>query len=123
MALFFVAIALWLLPMTTLALLDGDPAHRQYLQELLFRQTATRYANARGHQQPWWYFAQVIAPIWLPFALALPWLLRPWRQAWPARAARVWLPLAWGTPVVLFFSLRAGTRAMYLPIHSPTLRE
>src|SRR3546814_2124565 len=80
MVLFFIAIALWLLPMTTLALLDGAPAHRQYLHELLFRQTATRYANAWGHQQPWWYFAEVIATSWLPFALALPWLLGPWRS-------------------------------------------
>src|SRR3546814_14238118 len=112
MVLFFIAIALWLLPMTTLALLDGAPAHRQYLHELLFRQTATRYANAWGHQQPWWYFAEVIATSWLPFALALPWLLGPCRQAWQARDARVWLPRAWGLPVVLFFSLSAGQRVM-----------
>ncbi|MDP1697264.1 MAG: glycosyltransferase family 39 protein [Xanthomonadaceae bacterium] len=114
MVLFFVAIALWLLPMTTMALADGDPAHRQYLHELLFRQTATRYANAWGHQQPWWYFAGVIASSWLPFALALPWLLRPWKQAWQARDARVWLPLLWGIAVVLFFSLSAGKRDMYI---------
>jgi len=114
MAVFLFAIVLWLLPMITMALADGDPGHRQYLHELLFRQTATRYANAWGHQQPWWYFAEVIASAWLPFALALPWLLAPWRQAWQARAARVWLPLAWGIAVVVFFSLSAGKRDMYI---------
>jgi len=114
MAMFALAIALWLLPMASMALLDGDPAHRQYLHELLFRQTATRYANAWGHQQPWWYFAEVIATGWLPFALALPWLLKPWKRAWQARDARVWLPLLWGLLVVLFFSLSAGKRDMYI---------
>lgn len=114
LAMFALAIALWLLPMATLALADGDPAHRQYLHELLFRQTATRYAHAWGHQQPWWYFIEVIATAWLPFALALPWLVTPWRQAWQARDARVWLPLAWGIAVLLFFSLSAGKRDMYI---------
>lgn len=114
LAMFLLAIALWLLPMATLALADGDPAHRQYLQELLFKQTATRYASAWGHQQPWWYFAEVIATGWLPFALAWPWLLRPWRAAWQARDARVWLPLLWGLSILLFFTLSAGKRDMYI---------
>jgi 4-amino-4-deoxy-L-arabinose transferase-like glycosyltransferase len=114
MAMFLLAIALWLLPMAIMALLDGDPAHRQYLHELLFRQTATRYANPWGHQQPWWYFGEVVATGWLPFALALPWLLVPWKQAWQARDARVWLPLLWGVLVLVFFSLSAGKRDMYI---------
>ncbi|PKM06162.1 MAG: dolichyl-phosphate-mannose--protein mannosyltransferase [Gammaproteobacteria bacterium HGW-Gammaproteobacteria-4] len=121
MAMFALAIALWLLPMATMALADGDPAHRQYLHELLFRQTATRYANAWGHQQPWWYFAQVIATSWLPFALALPWLLTLWKQAWQARNARVWLPLLWGIAVLLFFSLSTGKRDMYILPALPAL--
>lgn len=114
MAMFALAIALWLLPMAIMALLDGDPAHRLYLQELLFHQTATRYANPWGHQQPWWYFGEVVATGWLPFALALPWLWVPWKQAWQARDARVWLPLLWGVLVLVFFSLSAGKRDMYI---------
>ena len=114
MAMFLLAIALWLLPLASMALLDGDPAHRQYLHELLFHQTATRYASAWGHQQPGWYFAEVIATGWLPFALALPWLFMPWQRAWQARDARIWLPLLWGLLVLLFFSLSAGKRDMYI---------
>lgn len=108
------AIAAWLLPMSALALFDGDAAHRQYLHELLFRQTVTRYAEAWHHVQPWWYFVEVVALAWLPFSLLWPWLLAPWRAAWRARDARIVLPLAWALSVVLFFSSSAGKRDMYI---------
>lgn len=110
----FVPILAWLLPMSALALFDGDAAHRQYLHELLFRQTITRYADAWHHVQPWWYFVEVIATAWLPFSLLWPWLLAPWRAAWRARDARVVLPLVWALLVVLFFSLSRGKRDMYI---------
>src|SRR3546814_10756074 len=56
---FLAAIGLWLGPMLWMALSDGDPAHRTYVQDLLFRQTATRYADPWHHTQPAWYFARV----------------------------------------------------------------
>jgi 4-amino-4-deoxy-L-arabinose transferase-like glycosyltransferase len=111
---FIAAIALWLAPMLWLALHGGDPEHRAYLDNLLFKQTATRYADAWQHQQPAWYFLQVIAVYWLPFSLALPWLARDWAAAWRARDARTWLPLAWALLVVGFFSLSPGKRDMYV---------
>ncbi len=111
---FFAAIALWFVPMLMAALHGGDPGHRAYLDDLLFKQTATRYAEAWHHRQPFWYFAEIIALFWLPFSLALPWLWRDWREAWRRRDARVWLPLSWGLLVLLFFSLSPGKRDMYI---------
>jgi len=111
---FLAAIALWLVPMVVVALSGGDPEHRAYLDNLLFKQTATRYANAWHHHQPFWYFAQVIGLQWLPFSLALLWLWRDWRDAWRERDARVWLPLAWALIVVAFFSASPGKRDMYV---------
>ena len=113
-AAFLAAIALWLGPMLWLALSGGDPAHRAYVDDLLFRQTATRYADAWHHHEPAWYFLRVVAVSWLPFSLLLPWLARPWREAWRARDARVWLPLASLALVLLFFSLSSGKRDMYI---------
>ena len=112
--LFLVAIAAWLVPMVLMALAGGDPEHRAYLDNLLYKQTATRYADAWHHQKPFWYFAQVIALFWLPFSLALAWVWRDWRDAWRARDARVWLPLAWAALVLLFFSASPGKRDMYI---------
>ena len=111
---FLGAIALWCVPMLVSALTSGDPEQRAYLDELLFRQTATRYTSAWHHQQPPWYFLGVIAGFWLPFSLALPWLLPRWRDAFRARDARVWLPLGWALLVLLFFSASPGKRDMYI---------
>lgn len=111
---FLAPIAAWFLPMLAMALTDGDASHRAYLQDLLFRQTATRYFDAWHHHEPAWYYLEVIALMWLPFSLFLPWLLKPWWQAWRARDAAVWLPLATAVLVVLFFSASPGKRDMYV---------
>jgi 4-amino-4-deoxy-L-arabinose transferase-like glycosyltransferase len=111
---FLGAIALWLLPMVAMALNDGDAQHRAYLGEILFKQTAGRYASSTIHPQPAWYFLEVIALFWMPFSLALPWLAPRWRDAWRERSAKVWLPLAWALLVLLFFSLSHGKRDMYI---------
>lgn len=111
---FLAAIALWLVPMVLFALNDGDAQHRAYLDEILFKQTAGRYASGNIHPQPPWYFLGVIAMFWMPFSLALPWLAPRWLDAWRERAAKVWLPLAWSLIVLLFFSLAHGKRDMYI---------
>lgn len=111
---FALALSLWLAPMLFFALAGGDPEHRAYLDNLLFKQTATRYADAWHHVQPAWYFLQVIALFWLPFSLAFFWLWKDWLDAWRARDARIWLPLAWALLVLVFFSASPGKRDMYL---------
>ncbi len=113
-AMFFAAILAWFLPMVLMALYDGDPSHRAYLDNLLFKQTITRYADAWHHHEPAWYFLEVIALFWAPFSIAMLWLALPWRAAWLSRDARVWLPLAWALLVILFFSGSTGKRDMYI---------
>jgi 4-amino-4-deoxy-L-arabinose transferase-like glycosyltransferase len=111
---FFGAIALWFVPMLLSALYDGNASHRAYLDDILFKQTATRYLDPWHHHEPAWYFLEVIVLFWAPFALAWPWLARPWRQSFAARDARVWLPLAWALLVIAFFTGSAGKRDMYI---------
>ena len=111
---FFAAIAVWFVPMLVTASTSGDPERHAYVQELLFRQTATRYTSAWHHTQPPWYFLEIIAGMWLPFSLAIPWLIPRWRDALRARDAAVWLPLAWALLVLVFFSASPGKRDMYI---------
>lgn len=113
-AAFLGGIAIWFVPMLTVALMDGDPAHRAYLDNILFKQTATRYTNAWHHHEPFWYFGEVIALFWMPLSLALPWLVAPWRNAWRERDAKIWVPLFWVLLVLLFFSASPGKRDMYI---------
>ncbi|WP_162823881.1 glycosyltransferase family 39 protein [Lysobacter sp. TY2-98] len=107
-------IALWLAPMLWTVEHSQDPALRDYTDNILLRQTAKRYADPWHHRQPIWYFLVVILTQWLPALLALPWMWRGWRDALRARDGRLALLLAWVALVVVFFSLSAGKREVYI---------
>ena len=111
---FLAAIALWLVPVTYLGLTSDNPEHRQYLDNILFKQTAERYANPWHHHEPFWYFAEIIALFWMPFSLAFFWLLKPWREAFKTGDLKVVFPLVWGVLTVVFFSISSGKRDMYI---------
>lgn len=109
------AIALWFVPMVLMATLSGDAGLAAYRDELLFKQTVTRYAAAWHHHEPWHYFlTQVIPVLWLPGVVLLPWLVPRWVACWRARDARPWLLLGWVLLVLLFFSASPGKRGVYI---------
>lgn len=108
-------IAAWLVPMLVAVRLSADPALAAYRDELLFHQTATRYADAWTHLRPaWYYVVEVIPWLWFPATLALPWLLPAWRRRLLRGDARYALLLGHVAGVVLFFSLSPGKRDVYL---------
>jgi 4-amino-4-deoxy-L-arabinose transferase-like glycosyltransferase len=111
---FLLPIALWLVPMLVTAYGFGTPEYIAYVQDLLFRQTAQRYANSWAHAEPAWFFALVMARDWFPVCLLIPLLLPAWRDALRGREARVLLPLAWWLLALLFFSFPSGKREIYL---------
>jgi len=111
---FLCGVGVWLLPMLIGALGSDDPALRGYVDEILFRQTGERYARAWHHLQPPWYYLQVIATLWLPGALLLPWLLPAWLRRLRRSDPRQWLLLGWSVLVLLFFSLSPGKREVYI---------
>src|SRR6185503_651289 len=53
---FVAAIALWLVPMVLAVKARGAPEYDAYLNDILFKQTAKRYADSWSHAQPFWYF-------------------------------------------------------------------
>ena len=110
---FLVAVGVWLAPMLLAA--RTDPALAAYRDEILFRQTIDRYANAWHHREPLWYFfINVIPVMWLPLTALLPWLVPKWRQALRDRDLRIALLLSWVAIVVLFFSFSSGKRGLYV---------
>lgn len=114
------AIGLWFAPMVVASL--GDPALAAYRDEILFRQTAGRYADPWGHLRPPWYFLVSVIPwAWLPVTAFLPWLVPRWRAALAARDARMLLLGGWLLAVIAFFSLSAGKRGVYLLPATPAL--
>ncbi len=117
---FVLAVSVWLLPMLMAA--QADPALAAYRNEILFQQTIERYARAWHHHEPFWYFlVNVIPLLWLPLTALLPWLIPRWRDALRSRDLRIALLLSWIVLVVLFFSLSAGKRGVYVLPAAPAL--
>lgn len=114
------AVSIWLAPMLLAA--QSDPQIAAYRDEILFRQTVHRYADAWHHRQPFWYFiVEVIPLLWLPLTALLPWLWPHWREAFRARDLRVALPLIWVVLVIAFFSFSSGKRGVYVLPALPAL--
>ena len=111
---FIAACGVWLVPMLVAALGNGSGDYRAYVDDILLRQTVTRYANSWHHGQPWWYFIEVALTAWLPTMLALPWALPAWRRRLRRRDARYLVPLGWVLLVFVFFSIPSGKRDMYI---------
>ena len=115
MASLLLAIGLWLVPMLYLVDQAQDPLFEQYRNNILFKQTAKRYANSWHHIKPFWYYLVAVIPLlWLPLSALLPWLLKHWRKAWQQQDRRILLPLFWVVLVILFFSLSPGKRGVYI---------
>jgi len=108
------AIALWLVPVVIAALANGAPEYRVYLNDILFRQTAKRYARSWDHAQPIWYHLATMATMWMPVILALPWAIPAWWRRLRRRDPRYLLPLAWWVLVVVFFTIPTGKRDVYI---------
>ncbi|KGK58727.1 membrane protein [Xanthomonas cannabis pv. phaseoli] len=111
---FIAGTAVWLGPLSIALWHSDDPQLHAYAHELLFKQTGTRYAHAWHHVKPFWYYLQVIATLWLPGCLLLPWLLPAWWRRLRRGDPRYVLLLAWSALVLLFFSASPGKREVYI---------
>jgi hypothetical protein len=109
----------WLLPIWLRA--RHDPVVAQYFHELVITHTVGRFVDPWHHFKPAWYYLQVMATLWLPAVLFLPWLLPRWREALAQRDARVLLPLGFVALYLLFFTLTRGKRDVYILSALPML--
>ena len=109
------AISLWFVPMYYLVSASDNPALHAYRDNILFKQTVTRYADSWHHIKPFWYYLTSVIPVfWLPMSLALPWLIPAWWRAIKQLDARIILPAGWIVLLVIFFSMSPGKRGVYI---------
>lgn len=109
------AVLLWFIPMLILVEQSNNPVFEHYRDNILFKQTATRYANPWHHIKPFWYYLVSVIPLfWLPISLMLPWLFKHWKNAVCLADRRIILPLGWIILVLLFFSISPGKRGVYV---------
>ena len=110
-------VAAWLLP----AALAGGP---EYLEQIVFRQNVTRYADPWHHFQPWYYYLTVLPGDFFPWSFLLPAaLVAGWREGWLRRRAGhpFLFALCWVVVTVLFFSLSSAKRTVYILTMYPAL--
>ncbi len=118
------AIALWLVPMLLVARareMAGQAAYGAYVQDILFHQTADRYADAWHHLHSTFYYLPIIAFSWLPLSLTYFGTFPRWWQALKRRDGRIFLPLVWMLLVLVFFSASPGKRDVYIMPMLPML--
>jgi 4-amino-4-deoxy-L-arabinose transferase-like glycosyltransferase len=109
------AISLWLVPMLVATGDAADPEFAQYRDNILLKQTVTRYADSWGHLKPPWYlFTNAIPWLWLPLSFLLPWLIPQWARNLKLQDSATLLFAAWLLLVLLFFSLSDGKRSVYI---------
>lgn len=111
---FLAGVAVWVGPLLIELLRTGDPQLQAYASELMFRQTGERYLNAWHHVQPAWYYLQVMATLWLPGVLFLPWLAPAWWRDIRAGDPAQILLLSWSVLVLAFFTASPGKREVYI---------
>ncbi|WP_438865441.1 ArnT family glycosyltransferase [Neptunicella sp.] len=115
LAVMLAAISLWFMPMLYWVAQQHNPLFDLYRDNILLKQTVTRYANSWHHVKPFWYYITEVIPIfWLPLSLCLPWLIKPWWHAIKAGDRRIILPLGWIILLLVFFSISPGKRGVYI---------
>jgi 4-amino-4-deoxy-L-arabinose transferase-like glycosyltransferase len=108
LAIYAATVLLWLLPAAWVG--GGD-----YIQQIAFKQTVTRYADPWHHFQPWYYYLTVLPVDFFPASLLLPvGLVAGFRHL--AGEPRRWfrLFLCWAVATLLFFSLSPAKRTVYI---------
>lgn len=104
------------------AMLLWEPPPPGYLEELLFKQNVGRVDGsfARGHLRPFWYFLKYLPVDFLPWTLLLPAAVVALIREKSVRPALKGL-LAWAAFVVIFFSIPATKRNLYILSVYPVL--
>lgn len=116
-----VACSLWVLPMVFAVQQHPLAEYIAYRNNILFRQTVTRYANAWHHIKPFWfYLTSVIPPFWLPWSLLLPWVIWRVKSQWRAKP-EIFVLAIYLVLIILFFSISAGKRGVYITPATPIL--
>jgi 4-amino-4-deoxy-L-arabinose transferase-like glycosyltransferase len=106
----------WLVP----AGLDGG---REYLEQIVFKQNVTRYADPWHHFQPWYYYLTLIPGEFFPWSFLLPTaLVVGWKRITekPARDGFLFC-LCWAAVTVLFFSVSPAKRSVYILTMYPAM--
>lgn len=116
------ACGLWVVPMVLAVQHYQLPEYIAYRNNILFRQTVTRYANSWHHlKAPWYYLTSVIPAFWIPWSLLIPWFIWKAIHDFRERDQKVILMIGYLVLMLIFFSISAGKRGVYITPGTPFL--
>lgn len=96
------AAALWIVPM--LVFTSGDPELNALRGEMLWGDSIRRYIAQPDPDQPFWYYAVEVMPLfWAPIVALLPWLIPAWRERIRLRDALMLVLLGWTLLLLIYF--------------------
>lgn len=102
----------WLVP-------AGLAGGREYLDQIIFKQNVTRYADPWHHFQPWYYYLTVIPADFFPWSFLLPTaLVAGWKRV---ERKSFLFALCWMVVTVVFFSLSPAKRTVYVLTMYPAM--
>jgi 4-amino-4-deoxy-L-arabinose transferase-like glycosyltransferase len=115
LALYAAVVLAWLIP----AALRGGS---DYLRQIAFKQTVTRYAEPWHHFQPPWYYLTTIPADFFPWTFLLPTaLVLGWRRLAGRERDGFLFGLSWVVATLVFFSLSPAKRSVYMLTMYPGL--
>lgn len=105
----------WLVP-------AGLSGGREYLDQIVFRQNVTRYADPWHHFQPWYYYLTIIPAEFFPWSFFLPGAIALGWKRMEGKDRRGFLfALAWMVVTVVFFSISPAKRSVYILTMYPAM--
>ncbi len=105
----------WLVP-------AGLSGGREYLQQIVFKQNVTRYADPWHHFQPWYYYLTVIPAEFFPWSFLLPAAIRTgWKRLEGRERQGFLFALCWMVVTVVFFSISPAKRTVYILTMYPAM--
>ncbi|HEV7669626.1 MAG TPA: glycosyltransferase family 39 protein [Thermoanaerobaculia bacterium] len=114
-ALYAAVVLAWLVP----AALRGGT---DYLRQIAFKQTVTRYAEPWHHFQPPWYYLTTIPADFFPWTFLLPTaLILGWRRLAGRERDGFLFGLSWVVATLVFFSISPAKRSVYMLTMYPGL--
>ncbi len=105
----------WLVP-------AGISGGREYLDQIVFRQNVTRYADPWHHFQPWYYYLTIIPAEFFPWSFFLPGaIVLGWKKMEGKDRKGFLFALAWMVVTVVFFSISPAKRSVYILTMYPAM--
>lgn len=113
MVLLLLVCSLWLAPMLFEVLSSHDSQLTAYRDDILFRQTAGRYADPWHHFQPWYYYVTSVIPwFWLPLVVLAVGRFRQFQYGLKQPIIKVLVTFS--LLVLIFFTLSPAKRGVYI---------